>query len=247
MDGTARLAEPADAAHPLVLHALRLELDGGTGTLRVRTELDGSARELALAELDTADGAAPVVRASGVTWTGLRASLADAGARLLSGWSGESFAVGEGLGELDLTVGTGTGSGAMGGGSAEGAEVSGAPAADADADMEATESEGTQAQGPAEEEPAASAPLSAAVAHPALTAGGERQVTGEGFQAGDVALVAIDGDNRYQAVADAEGWVVRAFPVCGTAVEGGHVVELHFVEGKPGEGGVARFGVRAVS
>ncbi|QWA24932.1 hypothetical protein [Streptomyces osmaniensis] len=79
----------------------------------------------------------------------------------------------------------------------------------------------------------------------APTAGGERTVIGTGFEPGEVVLVAIDRDTRYQAVADDTGHVSRTFPVYATAAEGAHTVELTTVT--RGHTAVAEFGVRANS
>ncbi|MGX5188016.1 HtaA domain-containing protein [Streptomyces avermitilis] len=222
--GTARLTRFADPAQPLVLDDLRLRLTDGAGALYARTELGGRERTLALAGV-RANGAGPVVRTGGSTWTGLRVSLTDEGARLLSAWSGQRFAEGDALGELDMTVGTGGAAAGKPAGSDEVTQPSPAPSA-------AT---------PEKREP--TAPASAAVARPDLTAGGEQRVTGEGFEPGAVVLVAIDDDTRYQAVADGEGRVSRSFPVYATAAEGEHAVELYTVAGD--RRAAVRFGVRA--
>ncbi|MFE6825790.1 HtaA domain-containing protein [Streptomyces sp. NPDC057690] len=229
LGGAARFEGPAAA--PLVLAGLRLRLSGDGGALYGRTVVDGRVRELALAEVASA-GAEPVVRATAVTWTGLRASLTAEGAALLSSWSGAQFTAGDGLGVLDVTAGTGeeeeageTGSTAPGG-----AGGAGSPSASPSA--EAT----PQAGGP--EKP------TVAVARAALTAGAEQTVTGEGFTPGAVVLVAIDGDTRYQAVADDRGGITRSFPVYANASAGQHTVEVTVVGG--GQGVLsARFGVGA--
>ncbi|MFI6039882.1 hypothetical protein ACIBBD_38270 [Streptomyces sp. NPDC051315] len=208
LGGAARLDGPAE--RPLVLAGLRLELTGDEGALYARTVVDGRADELALAEV-AAPGAGPAVRVAGVTWTGLRASLTEDGAALLSAWSGSPFAAGDGLGEWDVTVGTVFG-----------------PSADATPQA----APGTEPPRPAPEEKPA-----AAVAHPLLAAGGEQTVTGTGFAPGAVVLVAIDGDTRYQAVADAEGRVARTFPVYTNAVAGEHAVDLTAVSGERGVAG----------
>ncbi|MEV0169965.1 HtaA domain-containing protein [Streptomyces sp. NPDC050803] len=221
LGGTARLAPPSDATgEPLALAGLRLRLDGGTGALHVRTAVDGQARELALAVVKSGD-AAPVVRTGGVTWSGLRASLTDEGAQLLSQWSGREFTPGDALGRFDVTVGTGT---------------------------EAAPKPGTTPRPPApspapEAEPApAPATPSAAVAAAETTAGGQQEVTGAGFEPGEVVLVAIDEDTRYQMTADQQGRVAQAFPVYATATEGEHTVELYTVSGERST--AAQFSVR---
>jgi hypothetical protein len=215
LGGAARFDGPVD--RPLVLAGLRMELADGEGALYARTVVDGRADELALAEVTTS-GAAPAVRAGGVTWTGLRAALTEEGAALLAAWSGSPFAAGDGLGVLDVTVGTASGTAA------------------GDTPQAAPSSE--QPQAVPRGKPAA------VVAHPTLTAGAEQTVTGAGFAPGTVVLVAIDGDTRYQAVADAEGRVARTFPVYANAVEGEHTVELTAVSGEQGVVS-ARFGVGA--
>lgn len=222
--GTARLAGPAATAQPLTLGGLRLELRGGEGALFARTAVGGEARELALADVAADD--APAVRTGGVTWTGLRASLTDDGAHLLSEWSGRPFAAGDGLGLLDVTVGTGSGDAPEPPGRTAGTPQPSPSAIGPEKQQAAPRHEG----GP-----------SAAVAHADLAAGGEQEVTGAGFEPGEVVLVAIDEDTRYQAVADEEGRVSRAFPVYGTATEGAHTVELYAVSGE--RGAVARFEV----
>ncbi|WP_328439590.1 HtaA domain-containing protein [Streptomyces sp. NBC_00444] len=217
LDGSAGQPQP----QPLVLGSLRLALDGVDGTLHTRTTVDRRARDLALAEVAT-DDAAIAVRAGGVTWTGLRATLTDEGAALLSAWSGAQFAAGDGLGVLDVTVGTG---------SETPAET-----------LEPTPS----TQAPTPEQPKSQAPTAssptASVTHPTLTAGGEQTVTGTGFEPGAVVLVAIDGDTRYQAVADGEGRVERSFPVYDTAESGAHTVELYMPKGQRTSAS-AQFGV----
>ncbi|MFI6374883.1 hypothetical protein [Streptomyces sp. NPDC050546] len=227
LGGTARLERSTGPGEPLVLGGLRLELagDGGGGALHARAVRDGRAQEVTLAEF-AAGGAEPAVRAGGMTWTGLRASLTDEGAGLLSEWSGERFASGDALGVLDVTAGTGAGGGAPGDvppSPSPTSPVSGAPA-------------------PEPQREPLSAPV-ASVAHSSLTPGEEQRVTGEGFAPGAVVLVAIDGDTRYQAAADKEGRVARAFPVYATAAEGEHTVELSAVTGQQGAA-VAQFTVR---
>ncbi|KUL25095.1 HtaA domain-containing protein [Streptomyces regalis] len=228
LGGAARFVPSADPVQPLTLSALRLRLgdgdgNGNGGALYARTVADGQAREVTLADV-AASGAGPAVRAGGVTWTGLRASLTDEGARLLAEWSGEPFAEGDGLGLLDVTVGTG---------STTPPDPTGSqPPAEAPTPLPATT---------APQEPKQSAPA-AAVAVEELTAGGEQTVTGTGFEPGEVVLVAIDGDTRYQAVADEAGRVSRTFPVYATATEGAHTVELSAVTGE--RRAVVDFGVR---
>ncbi|WP_030607777.1 HtaA domain-containing protein [Streptomyces fulvoviolaceus] len=217
--GTAQLTGPAQ---PLPLGGLRLELAGSSGSLSTRTVIDGTARELALADVALGD-ATLAVRASGVTWTGLRASLTDEGARLLSEWSGQEFAAGDALGLFDLTVGTGGG---------ETPEVPARP--------EETPQPSPSAATPEKQQQAA---LSAAVAHAGLAAGGEQAVTGAGFEPGEVVLVSIDEDTRYQTVADEEGRVSRTFPVYATAADGAHTVELYAATG--GRRAVTQFEVMA--
>ncbi|MEV0636600.1 HtaA domain-containing protein [Streptomyces sp. NPDC050619] len=207
--GTARLARSAEPAHPLVLAGLRLELRDGEGALHTRTAVDGAARELALAEI-TPGGTAPAVRTGGVTWTGLRAALTDEGAHLLSEWSGQQFNPGDGLGLLDVTVGTGSG----------------------DAPKKPAQPSRTPQPSPSATAPRQVGKPTAAVTHTDLTAGAEQQVTGAGFEPGEVVLVTIDEDTRYQAVADEEGLIARTFPVYATATEGAHTVELHAVSGE---------------
>jgi len=215
-------AQLGGAVEPLTLGGLRLELADDSGSLYVRTVTGGRARELALAYVSSR-GAAPAVanvRKGGVTWTGLRASLTDDGARLLSEWSGREFTRGGDLGLLDVTVGTGT-------------TPEDKPEAQPEATPEPTPT------------PSATAPPekpSATTAHPTLTAGGEQTVTGTGFEPGEIVLVAIDEDTRYQTVADAEGRIAQAFPVYAAAAEGAHTVELHGVSGE--RNAVAQFDVR---
>lgn len=218
LGGTAALTSAA--GKQLSLSGLTLRLDGGTGTLHTRTVVAGQARELDLA--DVTSGAEPVVRTSGVTWTGLSASLTEDGAALLSEWSGAEFATGDAFGVLDVTVGVGTTE----------AEESPQPTP-------------TPTATPTEQKQAAPEPTppTATVIHTDLAPGAEQQVTGEGFEPGEVVLVAIDEDTRYQAVADEQGRVSRAFPVYATATEGAHTVELYTVTG--GRSAVAEFGVRA--
>ncbi|MFE8012522.1 hypothetical protein ACFU3O_07245 [Streptomyces antibioticus] len=210
LGGVARLGDPA--RRPLVLAGLRLRLTGEEGVLYARTVVDGRARELALAEVAEAK---PAVRATGVTWSGLRASLTEEGAALLSGWSGGGFAAGDAFGAFDVTVGTERGE---------------SPVPQASPSAEAEEpSPASAAPDPAEDEGGGPA---AVVARPVLAAGAEQIVTGAGFAPGAVVLVAIDGDTRYQAVADAEGRFARAFPVYANAAEGQHTVVLTAVGGE---------------
>ncbi|MGW6912017.1 HtaA domain-containing protein [Streptomyces sp. NPDC054940] len=222
LGGSALLTSPA-GTQPLPFSGLRLRLDGNAGALYARTVVDGRARQLALADLKS--GAAPVVRTSGVTWTGLRASLTQDGAALLSEWSGAEFAAGDAYGVLDLTVGTG------------GDTTEAAP------QETPLPTPGTPEEKPAATpQPAPTAP-SATVTHATLSPGAEQQVTGAGFEPGEVVLVAIDDDTRYQAVADGAGRISRTFPVYGTAAEGAHTVELSTVTGE--RRAVVDFGVRA--
>ncbi|WP_217239064.1 HtaA domain-containing protein [Streptomyces sp. AC555_RSS877] len=222
LSGTAQLAQSAGTVPPLTLGGLRLELGSDAGALYSRTAADGgTARELALAKVALGE-AAPAVRTGGVTWTGLRASLTPEGARLLSEWSGRQFAAGDGLGLLDVTVGTGAG---------------GTPEVPARPDP-------TRQPSPsAAPEKQQRATPSAALTRPGVTAGAEQEVTGAGFEPGEVVLVAIDADTRYQAVADQEGRVSRVFPVYATAAEGAHGVELYSVLGE--RRAAARFEVLA--
>ncbi|GGW80744.1 HtaA domain-containing protein [Streptomyces lomondensis] len=226
LGGTARLERSADPADPLLLGGLRLELRGDGGALHARAVRDGRALDVTLAEL-APEGAAPAVRVGGMTWTGLRASLTDEGAGLLSSWSGERFAAGDGLGLLDVTAATGAGDGTPG-------DVP--PPSPSPATPSAPAPEPRPAQ-------TAPPPPTAALRHASLPPGGEQRVTGEGFAPGAVVLVAIDGDTRYQAVADEEGRVTRAFPVYATAAEGAHTVELYAVTGQQ-RGALAQFTVR---
>ncbi|MDF3149110.1 hypothetical protein PBV88_50035, partial [Streptomyces sp. T21Q-yed] len=209
--GGSALLTSSTGPRPLPLGGLRLRLDGDAGTLHARTAVDGRARELTLA--DVKSGAEPVVRTSGVTWTGLQASLTQDGAALLSEWSGAEFAAGDAYGVLDLTVGTG-----------------------------GDTTEAAPEEKPATLPPQATAP-SATVTRTTLTPGVEQQVSGAGFEPGEVVLVAIDQDTRYQAVADEAGRISRTFPVYATATEGAHTVELATVTGE--RRAVADFGVRA--
>ncbi|MGN9757384.1 HtaA domain-containing protein [Streptomyces sp. SD31] len=227
--GAARLVPSAGSVQPLTLGGLRLRLDGDGGALHARTAVDGQAREVALADV-AASGAGPVVRTSGVTWTGLRASLTDEGARLLSEWSGRAFTKGDGLGLLHVTVGTG------------GTAPEPPTEPPAETPLPSPSASAPEKQQPTERK---QAEPSATVIRAALTPGDEQEVTGAGFEPGEVVLVTIDGDTRYQAVADEEGRISRAFPVYATAVEGAHTVELHTVTGE--RAAVAQFEVQAVS
>ncbi|SMF02343.1 HtaA domain-containing protein [Streptomyces sp. Amel2xC10] len=209
LGGVARLGEPG--RRPLVLAGLRLRLTGEEGALYARTVVDGRARELALAEVAEAE---PAVRATGVTWTGLRASLTEEGAALLSDWGGGGFTAGDAFGAFDVTVGTGQGE---------------SPVPQASTSAEAEEPPASAPPDKAEDEGSGPA---AVVARPVLAAGAEQTVTGAGFAPGAVVLVAIDGDTRYQAVADAEGRFARAFPVYANAAEGEHTVVLTAVGGE---------------
>ncbi|WAZ25144.1 HtaA domain-containing protein [Streptomyces cinnabarinus] len=152
------------------------------------------------------------VRTGGVTWTGLTASLTDEGAALLSRWSGQEFTPGSALGRFDVTVGTGT-----------------------------VAAEPPQATPPTTP-PAVVTPPQAIVSAPELSAGSQQTVTGEGFEPGEVLLVAIDQDTRYQVTADEQGRVSREFPVYATTAEGEHTVELYGVSGE--RRAAAGFGVR---
>ncbi|MFI6012369.1 HtaA domain-containing protein [Streptomyces sp. NPDC051243] len=223
LGGSALLTSPA-ATRPLPLSGLRLLLDGEEGTLYARTVADGRARELALADVDS--GTEPVVRSTGPTWTGLQASLTEDGAALLSEWSGAEFTAGDAYGALDLTLAT----------AGEPAEA-------------APKTTPQPAPAPSGEKPEAATRQtttpSAAVTHTTLAPGGEQTVTGTGFGPGEVVLVAIDDDTRYQAVADEAGRVSRTFPVYGTATEGAHTVELTTVSGE--RRAVVDFGVRSNS
>ncbi|MGW5636962.1 HtaA domain-containing protein [Streptomyces sp. NPDC003832] len=214
LGGTAGLTPPAGTAPPLPLADLRLSLDGDSGALRARTAVDGEAHELALAEVKPGT---PVVRAGGATWTGLEATLTEEGAALLARWSGLEFDAGDGLGRFDVTVGTGTAAPPATTPPAEPSTGPSAPAADPTAP---TPVPSTPATDP-----------SASVAATELTAGSRQTVTGEGFEPGEVVLVAIDQDTRYQVTADEQGRASRAFPVYTTATEGAHTVELHTVTG----------------
>ncbi|MFM9555892.1 HtaA domain-containing protein [Streptomyces caniscabiei] len=228
----------------LTLDRLRLRLDGGTGTLRVRAERAGGSGDLTLAEIGTG-ATAPNVRSGGATWSGLRVSLTAEGAALLTRWSGRPYVADDELAPLDVTVGTGA-SGPTAPqdgppGRSDGDSSSSPPgrtdtpngSADAGADVDT--GAGTGAGREAGESP------SVAVDRASLAAGEGQRVTGEGFAPGEVVLVAIDDDTRYQAVADAAGRVGRHFPVYDTATEGAHAVRLYSVTG--GREAVAEFTV----
>ncbi|MGW0820290.1 HtaA domain-containing protein [Streptomyces sp. NPDC002845] len=224
--GAVRLTAAGDT---LTLGALRLTLDDGTGTLRARAELGGRTHSLDLAEVR--EGAtAPVVRGAGVTWTGLRASLTAEGAELFAAWTGRSYEEGGELAPLDVTVGTGTGAAEPEPEPPEG--DSGTEPSAPKPPVESPESsESSEAVTPEPPKAAGETAPAAVAEHPTVVAGGEQRVTGEGFEPGEVVLVAIDDDTRYQAKADASGRVSRAFPVYTTAVEGEHAVELYTVTG----------------
>ncbi|MFI1963175.1 hypothetical protein ACH429_03390 [Streptomyces pathocidini] len=81
------------------------------------------------------------------------------------------------------------------------------------------------------------------MADPNVAAGGEQQVTGGGFAPGEIVLVAIDDDTRYEAVADREGRITRRFPVYDTAAPGAHTVDLTVAKG--GRSARATFSVQA--
>lgn len=206
LGGAVRL-DGAEGQQPLVLAGLTLRLTGEAGALQARTAVDGRAREVTFAEV-AAEGTGPVVREGVVTWAGLRAELSVEGAELLSSWSGRGFAAGDGLGVLDVTVGTGVVE-----------EPVEAPAA-------------SPTPSPSGAEAAVSAPAAVSLVHPTLAAGGQQRLTGEGFAPGTVLLVAIDGDTRYQAVADADGRFAQDFPVYAGAARGVHAVEVTAVTGE---------------
>ncbi|MEW2073806.1 hypothetical protein AB0941_09210 [Streptomyces sp. NPDC013433] len=231
LGGTALLTA---ASGSLPLGGLRLELDGDTGVLSARAVVAGQARERVLAEVTSDSG--PVVRSSGVTWSGLRASLSAEGAALLSEWSGAEFAAGDAFGVLDVTVGTGSGAAPVPNGTPGAPEASGTPRPSGPPASRPTD-EGREDAGRT-----AAAPT-ATVTRTTLAPGAGQQVTGTGFEPGEIVLVSIDQDTRYQVVADAQGGVTRAFPVYDRAFEGVHTVELYTVSG--GRGAVAEFEVRA--
>ncbi|MFD7933909.1 HtaA domain-containing protein [Streptomyces sp. NPDC059755] len=234
LGGAARFE--GSGARSLVLAGLRLRLAGAGGALYGRTVVDGRVRELALAEVATA-GADPVVRATAVTWTGLRASLTAEGAALLSSWSGARFTAGDGLGVLAVTAETGE-TGEVEGAEEAGGTGIGAAAPEGAGSPQASPGAAAQTRAGGQEKP------TVAVARAALTAGAEQTVIGAGFTPGAVVLVAIDGDTRYQAVADAGGGIARSFPVYANAFEGEHTVELTVVDGEQSAPS-ARFGVEA--
>ncbi|CCK26317.1 hypothetical protein BN159_1938 [Streptomyces davaonensis JCM 4913] len=155
------------------------------------------------------------VRTGGVTWTGLTVLLTDEGAALLSRWSGQEFAPGSPLGRFDVTVGTGA----------------------------ETEAADAPHPTPPAAPPPVATPAQVTLSAPELSAGSRQTVTGEGFEPGEVLLVAIDKDTRYQVTADEQGRFSREFPVYATAAEGEHTVELYGVSGEPRA--AAGFGVRA--
>ncbi|MFH9038921.1 hypothetical protein ACH4FA_06095 [Streptomyces sp. NPDC017966] len=231
LGGTALLTA---ASGSLPLGGLRLELDGDTGVLSARAMVAGQARERVLAEVTSDSG--PVVRSSGVTWSGLRASLSAEGAALLSEWSGAEFAAGDAFGVLDVTVGTGSGATPVPNGTPGTPEASGTPRPSGPPASRPTD-EGRDGAGWT-----AAAPT-ATVTRTTLAPGTGQQVTGTGFEPGEIVLVSIDQDTRYQVVADAQGGVTRTFPVYDRAFEGVHTVELYTVSG--GRGAVAEFEVRA--
>ncbi|MGW0707461.1 HtaA domain-containing protein [Streptomyces sp. NPDC002643] len=217
-------------ADTLTLADPRLRLDGGTGTLRVRAEHAGRTDDLTLAEVGVANAEGPTVRGGGATWSGLRVTLTAEGAALLTDWSGTSYEAGDELAPLDMTVGTGTGTGEAGEPQGESAD-SGAGSGDSDA-ATSSPAPADAADGRTETEAEkAAGGQSAAVERASLTPGGEQRVTGEGFEPGEIVLVAIDDDTRYEAVADDSGRVARDFPVYDTATEGIHTVELYSVTG----------------
>ncbi|MEE1837722.1 HtaA domain-containing protein [Streptomyces sp. SP17KL33] len=240
LDGSIRLG--GAGTDPLTLDELRLRLDGGTGILRVRAERAGESDDLTLAQVGTG-ATTPNVRSGGATWSGLQVSLTAEGAALLTRWSGRSYAAGDELAPLDVTVGTGA-SGTAGpqAGSPGASDASSSPPGPNDTP---TGSAGTDAgaDGDAGAEREAGESPSATVDRTSLAAGDGQQVTGEGFAPGEVVLVAIDDDTRYQAVADESGRVARDFPVYDTATEGAHTVRLYSVTG--GREAVAEFTVVA--
>ncbi|MFF9038745.1 HtaA domain-containing protein [Streptomyces sp. NPDC014892] len=240
LDGSIRLG--GAGTDPLTLDELRLRLDGGTGTLRVRAERAEESDDLTLAEVGTG-ATAPNVRSGGATWSGLRVSLTAEGAALLTRWSGRSYAAGDELAPLDVTVGTGASGTADpqdGSPGASDGDASSPPPGPNDTPTGSAETDAGAGAG-AERETGESP--SAAVDRTSLAAGDGQQVTGEGFEPGEVVLVAIDDDTRYQAVADASGRVARDFPVYDTATEGAHTVRLYSVTG--GREAVAEFTVVA--
>ncbi|MEU9338488.1 hypothetical protein AB0D49_35960 [Streptomyces sp. NPDC048290] len=227
LTGTAALG--TDRSPALLLAGLRLTLDDGAGALHARRSDGGP--EFALAEVRQGE-AGPVVRDSGATWTGLRTALTEEGAALLAEWSGREFTAGDPIGLLDVTVGTGDGPPAPP--PAPGEETPAAP----------SPVPATPDPRPVDVSGDSGGPPTATVAGAVLTAGAEQRVTGAGFAPGAVVLVAVDGDTRYQAVADERGRLERAFPVYANALPGEHTVALTPVTGADG-GAVVRFEVRA--
>ncbi|MFJ6657290.1 HtaA domain-containing protein [Streptomyces sp. NPDC091377] len=229
--GTAGFTDIGAPAPELRLGGLRLTLDQEGGALYAR-RLDAETAEFTLADVVTGD-ARPVVREGGATWTGLRLSLTEEGARLFADWSGRAFAAGDALGLLDVTVGTGEGA------PEPSPAAPGGPAVPEPSPVEPAPPEETDV--PRSPDPAV-APT-ATVAAPVLSGGGEQRVSGEGFTPGEVVLVAVDGDTRYQAVADERRRVTRSFPVYANAAAGRHTVTLTPVTGAGGSA-EARFEVR---
>ncbi|WP_326584846.1 HtaA domain-containing protein [Streptomyces sp. NBC_00481] len=241
LDGSIRLG--GAGSDTLTLGELRLRLDGGTGTLRVRAERAGEGGDLTLAEVG-AGSAPPTVRSGGATWSGLRVSLTAEGARLLAEWSGRSYAAGDRLAPLDVTVGTGSSEAGRpeGGAAGESGDDTSSPSPNTGGAGDASGT-GDTTTGSEEAERETEAAPSAAVELASLAAGAGQRVTGEGFAPGEVVLVAIDDDTRYQAVADDSGEVARDFPVYDTATEGAHTVRLYAVTG--GREAAAEFTVLA--
>ncbi|MGW1782889.1 hypothetical protein ACWCQQ_27670 [Streptomyces sp. NPDC002143] len=145
---------------------------------------------------------------------GSRASLTEEGAALLSSWSGTEFTAGATLGEFEVTLPE--------------AAVESPQASPTPVDGSAGQTAEPTA-GPTTDVREAAA---AAVARSALAPGTEQTVSATGFAPGAVVLVAIDGDTRYQDVADVQGRLARSFPVYATAAEGAHSVELTQVGGE---------------
>lgn len=240
--GALRLSAPGAEGGDLVLDELRLRLDGGSGTLYARAELADRTRRIALADVEPG-ASAPVVRSAGATWTGLRAALTAEGAELFASWTGQVYDEGGELAPLDVTVGIPA--------EEDGGRPSAPPSApepEEERGAEPGQNPGAVSSGPVSSPPGDAGDMdgedapSASVAHPSVTPGGEQLVTGAGFAPGEVVLVAIDGDTRFDAVADDSGRVSRAFPVYATAVEGGHVVKLDAVSG--GRSAAVEFVVR---
>ncbi|MER6960148.1 hypothetical protein [Streptomyces sp. NPDC000618] len=213
------------------LPALDGDTDSGTGVTELElggaARLDTAARQpLVLAGLrlrltgvegelyarTVVDGRARELALAEVA--GSRASLTEEGAALLSSWSGTEFTAGEGLGEFEVTLPE--------------AAVESPQASPPPVDGAAGQTAEPTA-GPTTDAREAAA---AAVARSALAPGTEQTVSATGFAPGAVVLVAIDGDTRYQDVADAQGRLARSFPVYATAVEGAHIVELTQVGGE---------------